>query len=151
MPYKDRATQLAYFRQHNRLPSEIARRKRDRHLWDSAKHANEKAMRYRCVGRLKAADVRLVFERDGGVCVYCGGLSRLGLDHVWPLHLCGPNILSNIVLCCGSCNGRKQLKRSVTAWSSKSDCCIACGTTERRHCAKGLCGRCYQRQNAVAS
>jgi len=30
-------------------------------------------------------------------------------------------------------------------WSSKADSCAECGTTDRPHEAKGLCGRCYKR------
>lgn len=31
------------------------------------------------------------------------------------------------------------------SWSQKHDACIDCGTTEKRHRARGLCHRCYTR------
>lgn len=32
-----------------------------------------------------------------------------------------------------------------TRWSSYSECCLVCGTSDRRHVSKGMCGACYQR------
>lgn len=31
-------------------------------------------------------------------------------------------------------------------WSTKHDACVDCGTTERPHCSKGLCKKCYYKQ-----
>lgn len=31
-------------------------------------------------------------------------------------------------------------------WAKKYDCCIRCGTRERKHCVHGLCQSCYQKQ-----
>jgi len=33
----------------------------------------------------------------------------------------------------------------ATQWARSHDKCRECGTTERPHYAKGLCGRCYMR------
>ena len=33
-------------------------------------------------------------------------------------------------------------------WSKHSPCCIVCGTTERKHNARGMCNRCYKDQCA---
>lgn len=33
--------------------------------------------------------------------------------------------------------------RSLSRWSRKHECCIRCGTTERKHNARGLCVNCY--------
>ena len=33
-------------------------------------------------------------------------------------------------------------------WARKWDCCQECGTTERPHCAKGLCLACYKRKRS---
>lgn len=38
------------------------------------------------------------------------------------------------------------LHRHHTRWARNFDACQECGTTERRHLARGLCSRCYQRQ-----
>lgn len=32
---------------------------------------------------------------------------------------------------------------SMTQWSRRHGCCTACGTTDRKHYAHGLCSRCY--------
>ena len=36
--------------------------------------------------------------------------------------------------------------RKLDRWSKEHDRCIQCGTTETRHAAKGLCGRCDDRR-----
>ena len=37
-----------------------------------------------------------------------------------------------------------------TQWSTHWNCCTACGGTDRRHAAIGLCERCYDRQCKAA-
>jgi hypothetical protein len=41
----------------------------------------------------------------------------------------------------------KQHTDSETAWSSDYDSCRGCGTTDRKHHAKGFCKRCYYRES----
>lgn len=53
---------------------------------------------------------RNIYERDGGVCQYCGRkreLSRLTLDHVVPRSRGGVSTWENVVLACLDCNSRK--------------------------------------------
>jgi 5-methylcytosine-specific restriction endonuclease McrA len=51
---------------------------------------------------------REVFRRDKYTCQYCGRRSvDLTLDHVWPKHLGGAHVWTNIVAACPSCNHRK--------------------------------------------
>lgn len=38
------------------------------------------------------------------------------------------------------------LHHAPLQWSRHSLCCLGCGTTERVHCARGLCRRCYVHQ-----
>ena len=38
-----------------------------------------------------------------------------------------------------------------TRWSSYSECCLVCGTSDRRHVSKGMCGACYQRDYKLKS
>jgi hypothetical protein len=40
----------------------------------------------------------------------------------------------------------KRLHHANGRWAMKHDCCVACGTTERRHDALGYCERCYRRR-----
>lgn len=35
--------------------------------------------------------------------------------------------------------------RKKGAWSRMHDFCICCGTSNRKHISKGLCGACYAR------
>lgn len=46
---------------------------------------------------------RYVWERDGGLCVYCGGFAQV-LDHVIRNADNAPTISSNLVCCCNRCN-----------------------------------------------
>ena len=146
MPYKDRAQQLAYFRSYT--ATHKADRARERHFWDSAKHANERAARYGRPGILKTADVRFVFAREGFQCFYCHKPAShwFGLDHRLPLALGGDNVIENVVLSCHQCNVRKHRKPEPTSWTRGFAACIACNETSRPHSGRGLCGRCYQRE-----
>lgn len=38
-----------------------------------------------------------------------------------------------------------QSLHKIDSWSREHKCCIECGSTERRHEARGFCMRCYQR------
>lgn len=52
-----------------------------------------------------------VFDRDGGVCVYCG--RRTGImtcDHVLPVSRGGSSTLDNLVTACLACNTSKSTK-----------------------------------------
>lgn len=72
-------------------------------------------------GRRKHSLHSKALERSGGLCWYCGSYCKetddptdplqSTIDHVIPLCLGGKGILSNVVLCCRSCN---VLKNSLT-------------------------------------
>ncbi len=47
-----------------------------------------------------------VWDRDKGICTYCGGDAQ-EIDHVVPASLGGPTISANGVLACHRCNMRK--------------------------------------------
>lgn len=54
---------------------------------------------------------RTVFERDGGVCVYCGSEGGpLECDHVIPWSRGGSNDLENLATACQACNRSKRDK-----------------------------------------
>uniref|UniRef100_A0A6M3Y5A0 Putative homing endonuclease n=1 Tax=viral metagenome TaxID=1070528 RepID=A0A6M3Y5A0_9ZZZZ len=50
--------------------------------------------------------IRKIFERDSGICVYCGSPAQ-EIDHVISIQDRGPTILSNGVCACKSCNHHK--------------------------------------------
>lgn len=59
--------------------------------------------------REASAELRaMIFARDGDACVYCGGVERLGLDHVIPAENGGATTMRNLVVCCEECNGSKS-------------------------------------------
>lgn len=47
-----------------------------------------------------------IFNRDK-VCLCCGGIDKLSIDHIVPVAKNGANDLSNLQLLCKSCNSRK--------------------------------------------
>lgn len=57
-------------------------------------------------------DIRRLYEKQGGTCLYCGCDLSGGyhVDHFIPLAVGGRNLPSNLVLACASCNGSKSNK-----------------------------------------
>jgi hypothetical protein len=58
---------------------------------------------------------RIIFERDGYACIYCGSNNRLEGDHVLPLSRGGSNAFENLVTACKPCN-RAKGSRTPEAW-----------------------------------
>jgi len=59
--------------------------------------------------RQGARGAKAIWERDGGMCIYCGNYAAV-IDHVVPISKGGPNIKSNEVCACKSCNYKKSNK-----------------------------------------
>ena len=53
------------------------------------------------------AECRAVYDRDGGVCRYCGSVGEPTIDHVVPRCQGGGDGADNLVVACRSCNSRK--------------------------------------------
>ena len=51
---------------------------------------------------------KVVYSRDGGVCVCCGDYEYLEYDHIEPYSCGGNSDLSNIQLLCRKCNRSKS-------------------------------------------
>lgn len=64
-------------------------------------------------GKMQMSDIvkddrkMMVCER---CCIYCGSTEDLSFDHIIPLSKGGPDIISNQVLACRSCNSSKRDK-----------------------------------------
>lgn len=66
---------------------------------------------------------RLIKERDGHACVYCGETeatsgARLHLDHLIPRAAGGLNVATNLVVACRSCNSARQ-KKPLAQWCAE--------------------------------
>lgn len=62
---------------------------------------------------------RVIFERDGYACVYCGAIGvALQCDHIHPVALGGSDDPSNLATACGSCNASKGA-RTLDEWRLK--------------------------------
>lgn len=53
---------------------------------------------------------RMIHERDGHKCGYCGSYSDLSIDHVMPRSRGGGDTWENMVTACFSCNSKKGSK-----------------------------------------
>lgn len=63
------------------------------------------------LGRIPTLTNRALFRRDQGICAYCGKDAKhedLTRDHVHPRSRGGPDIWTNVVTACGSCNKFKD-------------------------------------------
>jgi 5-methylcytosine-specific restriction endonuclease McrA len=58
---------------------------------------------------------RIIFERDGYACTYCGSNKRLEGDHILPLSRGGSNAFKNLVTACKPCN-RAKSSRTPEEW-----------------------------------
>lgn len=53
---------------------------------------------------------KLVYERDGYLCTYCGSGVRLSVDHRVPRSRGGGDEIENLTTACCSCNSRKSTR-----------------------------------------
>jgi 5-methylcytosine-specific restriction endonuclease McrA len=113
-----RERQNAYLREYFKRPHARATLKEKMRQREAA--GKNVAQRQERVAWLRAGNVtwqqlREVYLRDGGACVYCGApvsVSTLtshpiGFDHVIPRVKGGCHTASNLVVCCRPCNARK--------------------------------------------
>lgn len=68
---------------------------------------NWKAQQRGIEGRLTPAEWREVITRQGSRCNHCSFETKLTIDHIVPLDLKGPNVITNIQGLCMDCNTRK--------------------------------------------
>jgi ribosomal protein S27AE len=90
---------------------------------------------------------RLVYERDGRRCVYCGSTYDLQLDHVIPWSAMGSDRSDNLRTLCELCNGERSNRRDpiparivpVVDWC---DWCAQRRPSEDGRQIKAYCGQC---------
>lgn len=119
---------------------------------------NQKAVRLARAGRVSSVDLVVIFERDEGICVYCGfDLDPLhcSFDHVLPFDRGGLNEPGNIVACCLTCQRGKFTKSPAEfeQWRQLSLTCPIDGTVFRPRWAdwtRGLGRYCSRRCSGTA-
>ena len=71
-----------------------------------------------CYGNV--SDIRkIIFERDGNKCYYCGSTKDLHMDHVMPKSIFRWHDVYNIITACHKCNFRKGTKLLLDPLLSK--------------------------------
>jgi hypothetical protein len=89
-------------------------------------HANRRARQLAAGGTFTAEQVRELYKKQDGRCVYCPKylpLQAMQRDHIMPLALGGSNDIINIQLLCRSCNQKKhalhptEFARRVAQWN----------------------------------
>lgn len=91
-----------------------------------------------------------VLERDGRRCTRCGSGDDLVVHHQDGKgrgEASPNNDLANLTTLCRACHAVVHM--ATGRWSRTFDCCQSCGTTERKHNAKGLCWQCYREAAAA--
>lgn len=53
---------------------------------------------------------KLIFDKYGNVCLCCGSINNLTIDHIVPIYHKGLNEIDNLQPLCGSCNSSKGTK-----------------------------------------
>jgi 5-methylcytosine-specific restriction endonuclease McrA len=89
-----------------------------------------------------------VLKRDGYMCQKCGcsDLEQLVVHHRdgsgrgKTVH---NNGLDNLITLCRSCHASEH--NTLDRWSRNYDRCLLCGTTSRKHNARGYCTSCYHK------
>lgn len=66
--------------------------------------------RQRKTPALTQEELTAVYDYYGADCVYCGGPTTGGVDHLHPVKRGGTNDFYNLAPCCRKCNSKKQVQ-----------------------------------------
>ena len=69
--------------------------------------------------RIGSFTTRYIFERDEGMCIYCGNPAQ-ELDHVIPTKDGGRSIKNNLVCACRRCNMKKARHPNDSIWLTRA-------------------------------
>ena len=86
---------------------------------------------------------RIVYKKNDKLkmCEHCKSKKYIQLHHKDKNQK--NNIISNIKILCASCHRKEHYKNIWASYGIKK--CRCCGTTKRKHEARGLCINCYVR------
>ena len=81
----------------------------------AAFRSSRRARERRAPGHHSAADIRAQYDKQNGLCFWCGRPAesdgrRCHVDHVYPLSRGGSNWPENLAISCSHCNLSKQAK-----------------------------------------
>lgn len=147
---------FCYFKKYRKNPENFKRLKKQKRQWyiqnrDLKEQKKDREKRHFDGKRVS------VLKRDNYTCQKCGDTNRANLvvhheDGAGRGAKIKNNDLSNLITLCRGCHlkvHKKELKAGHDAWnkekgwSHKIDCCIECGTSEKKYGAHGLCVNCY--------
>jgi len=81
-----------------------------------SRHQKDKIRRRSALGAINYISRREIFDRDLGICAYCGAqleFKSWHMDHVLPLSSGGQHSKGNVVVSCSNCN----LKKGKQTWT----------------------------------
>jgi 5-methylcytosine-specific restriction endonuclease McrA len=114
---KNAAHHSAYRRKHyaknaDAIKAAVKQWREDNHDEWLARHASHEARRRGAIGHFKRSDIEIIWDKQGGICVYCSAdlAISLNIDHKTPVIRGGTNWPDNLQLLCESCNKRKHDK-----------------------------------------
>jgi hypothetical protein len=81
---------------------------------------------------------RIAIENLKQECAVCKSIERLNVHHKDRDRK--NNKLENLIMLCHKCH--RKIHKKLVYWSIHSNCCLRCGTTEKKHNAKGYCIGC---------
>lgn len=72
------------------------------------RQARFRAKRHDIYSNISMSDVMTMIESINSLCSYCRIEPAISLDHPFPLKDNAPNVIANVVTCCGACKDKKK-------------------------------------------
>jgi 5-methylcytosine-specific restriction endonuclease McrA len=113
--YQEKSRQY-YEQNKDTIVTRVRKREQAECQTDDYKALKQAKRDWKKAGDVTWQELREIYLRDGGACVYCGApvsvctrpADARGFDHVIPYSKGGQHTASNLVTCCVPCNSRKH-------------------------------------------